>query len=372
MRFQICAFIFLQLGIILSQAAISAPIKVQIAFVEALAPKDTTSSERFQKEYETAVAIGKAQAQKELSSCGFELSTKLVFYDASDSLQALEQAKKLAQENVWLLVGPRRSNHYLLFAKGAPETPTVSLMASAKEVSDLGSLHVSLAPTNKKMAQVAVGKLKDIDHSSGTAFLSVVSEDCVSCVDFEKEFSIEAQKEGVKKLGVIKLAGESPSLEEVKEKVKALKPPFLLVPNYSKLSAAIIHAVQPLSPDTLFIGGDGWGDTQFGFVQNNDYVGKARGFTVRGFPPHQIGLNQFTLGNSLPTETATQIASSSSLAILKALDGLTQILCEKKPKTKESFFNSFKKLSGKKFNAPWGVSVYSLKDGNIVYAETRR
>jgi len=372
MRFITFNLIFLQLASLASQTAMTSPTKVQVAFVEALAPKDTTSSERFQKEYETSVALGKAQVEGELARCGYELSTKMVFYDASDSIQALEQAKKLSQEDTWLLIGPRRSNHYLLFSQGALDTPSVSLMASSSEVSELGSLHVSLAPTNKKMAQVAVNKLKDFNFSSEPEFLSIVAEDCVTCVDFEKDFAEIAKKEGIKKLGIIKLTGESPSLEEVKNKVKSLKPAFVLVPNYSKLSAAIIHAAQPLSPKSVFIGGDGWGDTNFGFVQNNVYVGQAKGFTVRGFPPHQVGLTQFSLGKNLSRENASRVASSSSLAILKTFDGLKDLLCSKKPKNRESFASSFKNVSTKIFNSPWGVSVFSLQDGNIVYSETRR
>jgi hypothetical protein len=371
MRFIAFNLMVLQFASFAAQPARTSPIKVPIAFVEALAPKDTTSSERFQKEYETAVALGKEQVAKELSQCGYELSTQMVFYDASDSIQAHEQAKKLSQENMWLLIGPRRSNHYLLFAKGALKTPSVSLMASSQEVSELGSLHVSLAPTNKKMARVAVDKLKDFNFASEPEFLSVVAEDCVTCMDFEKDFSEFAKKEGIKKLGIVKLAGESPSLEEVKKKVKSLKPAFVLVPNYSKLSAAIIHAVQPLSPKSVFIGGDGWGDTHFGFVQNNVYVGQAKGFTVRGFPPHQIGLSQFELGKALSKEKASRVASSSSLAILKAFDGLKDLLCSTKPQTRESFNSAFRNQSMKLFSSPWGVSVFSLQDGSIVYSETR-
>ncbi|MSP19807.1 MAG: hypothetical protein EXR74_09595 [Bdellovibrionales bacterium] len=353
--------------------AASVKIKVPVTFVEALAPKDTTSSERFQKEYESAVAIGKTHSKNQLAKCGYEISEKLVFYDASDSIQALEQAKKSAGEGSWLLVGPRRSNHYLLFVKGAPDTPSVSLMASAKEVSTLGSLHLSMAPLNGEMAGVAVEKVKSLMGKNKASYLSVVSEDCVTCVDFAAEFDKSATKGGVKKLAEIKVVGESPDLEPVKKLIKQHSPKFVLLPNYSKVSAAVIHAVLPIAPETVFVGGDGWGDTKFGFVQNNENLDAAKGFTVRGFPPVAIGLTQFDLGkNILKDKIAPDLASGSALAIVRIFDGLAKFLCEAKPSDSKSFQASFKSKGKKQFSAPWGVSIYSLKSGNIVYSETRR
>ena len=370
---RIFAFTAVQIGIITSQIALASPIKVQVAFVEALAPKDTTSSERFQKEYEASVAIAKTYSKSELAKCGYEVDEKLVFYDASDSLQALEQAKKLSEGGSWLLVGPRRSNHYLLFVKGAPETPSVSLMASAKEISTLGALHLSLAPQNDAMAKVAAAKASDLGARKSPTYLSVVSGDCVTCVDFAKDFSGYAAKEGLIKLGELTITGDSPDLKNVVAVAKKQKPDFILLPNYSKVSAAVIHAVMPVHPKVVFIGGDGWGDSKFGFVQNNDNVGSAQGFTVRGFPPHGVGLGEFDLGKrALKDPAASQLASGSSLAIVKAFDGLTKILCEKRPKDAGSFAKAFKELGKKSLSAPWGVSVYSLKSGDIVYSETRR
>jgi len=350
-----------------------AKIKVPVTFTEALAPKDTTSSERFQKEYESAVATGKRHSQEQLAKCGFEISEKLSFYDASDSVQALEQAKKASEEGSWLLVGPRRSNHYLLYIKGAPNTPSVSLMASAREVADSGPLHLSMAPLNGQMASVALKKVKSLAGKDKAEYLSVVSEDCVTCVDFAAEFDKSATANGVKKLAEIKVVGESPDLEPVKRLVKQHSPKFILLPNYSKVSAAVIHAVLPLVPNAIFVGGDGWGDTKFGFVGNNENLDAAKGFTVRGFPPASIGLDQFDLGKRvLKDKNAPDLASGSALAIVRIFDGLAKLLCEAKPADSKAFQSAFKNKGQKLFSAPWGVSIYSLKTGNIVYSETRR
>src|SRR5690242_16972957 len=126
----------------------AAPISVKVSFIEALAPRDTTSSERFQKDYDKAIEVGKKAVASRLQKCGYDLTTETAFYDASDPLQARERAIDLVKKGSWLIVGPRRSNHYLLLAQGAGDVPTVSLMASASEVSMLGNRHISLSPLN--------------------------------------------------------------------------------------------------------------------------------------------------------------------------------------------------------------------------------
>lgn len=89
------------LSIVASQVLFAAtPVKV--SFLEALAPRDTTSSERFQKEYDFAIQTGKDLTKSELAKCGYELVDEKNLYDASDTLQALEGAKKARENGAWL------------------------------------------------------------------------------------------------------------------------------------------------------------------------------------------------------------------------------------------------------------------------------
>ena len=346
--------------------------QVPITFIEALAPKDTTASERFQTEYKAAVEAGKNLSKSKLAKCGYELSEKLVFYDASDNIQALEEAKKSAEQGSWLLVGPRRSNHYLLFVKGAPFTPSISLMASASEVSDLAPLHLSMATLNKHLAQTAISQLKKQSKETTPSYLSVVSEDCVTCVDFAKEFDAIATKNGIHKTLELKVVGDTPNLEPVKEAAKKHKPKYILLPNYSKVSAYLMHALIPIVPNAIFIGGDGWGDSKYGFIQNNENLNQANGFTVRGFPPAQEGLKEFELGRKLlKTHQGPELFSGSAQAIVRIFDGLSTLLCQSKPKTPQEFQAAFKNSGQKLFSAPWGVSLYSLKNGEIIYERKR-
>lgn len=355
-----------------SQSDIKQPIKVKISFMEALAPKDTTSSERFQKEYEYAVQTGKDLTREKLKSCGYEITEEKVLYDASDNLQAFEQAKKSEASGAWLIVGPRRSNHYLLAVKGAPETPSVSIMASAKEVFELNSLHLSLAQSNQKMAEVLAREVQK-KFKPNAKYFSIVSEDCVTCIDFAESFDSTAKKLKLKNIHQLKISGEQPDIGSLKKVFLKEKPDFIVIPNYSMVSAYLMGTISKWNPNIYFIGGDGWGDAKYGFVHDSPQLSKVNGMTVKGLPPVNKGLDFFDLGKEIlknPSLASAFPASGSAQALLKVIQDVSDLLCKYKPKDKAEFVVNFKENGSKYFKNPWGVSVYKLSAGEIVFDKT--
>lgn len=361
---------FLALVFMFASSGFAAPIIVKVSFVEALALRDTTSSERFQKEFEAVIQLGKTELKSKLQGCGYQLESQTAFYDASDPLQAKERAEQAVKEGTWLIVGPRRSNHYLLLAQGAPKTPTVSLMASSSEVGALDSLHLSLSPLNAEMAQSAAREAATrVRKVSSPTYVAIVSRDCLTCGDFADHFEIAAKRLGLKESARIEITGELPSIEPLRVKIQALRPTFILLPNFSKVSAHVMAGVHDASSKSFFVGGDGWGDAQFGFVQNGKSLDTVTGMTVRGFPPVKDGLRAFPLGRRVLAEAKTlEIASSGpGLAILKVMASTADILCSAKPKSADAFRAAFTKQGRKEFRAPWGVSIYQLNHGSISY-----
>lgn len=347
-------------------------IKVKISFMEALAPKDTTSSERFQKEYEYAVQTGKELTREKLKSCGYEISEDKVLYDASDNLQAFEQAKKSEASGAWLIVGPRRSNHYLLAVKGAPETPSVSIMASAKEVFELNSLHLSLAQSNKQMAKVLAREVHK-KFKPNAKYFSIVSEDCVSCVDFAESFDSAAKKLNLKNSHELKITGEQPNVDSLKILFLKEKPDFVVIPNYSMVSAYLMGIISKWDTKIYFVGGDGWGDAKYGFVHDSPQLSKVNGMTVKGLPPVNKGLEFFDLGKEIlknPSLASAFPASGSAQALLKTIQDVSDLLCTYRPKDESEFALNFKLNGSKYFKNPWGVSVFKLSAGEIVFDKT--
>lgn len=344
-------------------------IPVQIAFVEALAPRDTTSSVRYQQSYEGTIAVASELLEKKLNRCGYRFETKTAFYDASDALKAKEFGAKSAAEGAWLIVSPRRSNHYLLLVQGAEEVPTASLMASADKVGELGPRHRTLSPINSKMASVAAQEAKRRTKKNAR-YVSVISSDCANCVDFAKAFDGAASGLGLKKEAEILLTGETIVAADLREKVKAARPDFVLLPNYSKVSSAVMAAFNDEKNPPIFVGGDGWGDAQYGFVQNGLDIQNVKGITVRGFPPVDSGLSVFPLGREILKSKRKTLAFTPDLSILKILDESASTLCSTRPKDRNAFRIAFEGKQGKGLNAPWGVSIFELKRGEIHFAKT--
>lgn len=346
------------------------PIRVPIHFFEALAPKDTTSSERFQTEYDSAIQTAKSLVSGRLSKCGYQIDEKMVFYSASDALEAHERGAASEKAKAWMIVGPRRSNHYALLAKGSPNTPSVSTMASSQEIEALAPLHISIAPTNRIMAKAAALESKRLAKGAKPSYISVVSEDCLACVDFATRFDEAALPLKLKKLNDFRIQGETPDLKVVATSVLAAKPSIILVPNYSKVAAQVIAAIHAVYPTVIFVGGDGWGDSRFGFVQDAKDLQGTTGITVRGFPSTEAGLSAFALGKSLlasKKSSLTKPGSATALSILKIVEGTADLLCKFKPKSESDFKTAFLEDGAKSFKSPWGVSIYKLKDGDISY-----
>ena len=355
------------IALILTAQALAAPTVVKVAFVEALAPKDTTSSERFQKDYDLAIAAGRRAMEKRLLSCGYTLEIETAFYDASDALQARERGAEIERKGAWLIVGPRRSNHYILLTQGAPQTPSVSLMASASEVGALGARHVSLSPLNADMARAAAAESKArVKKLKNQSYISIVSKDCATCVDFDLVFSNEAKKLGIKQSARIEVAGESPDTSAIEAAVKTNAPAFILLPNYSKVSSLMMSRLT--GGKFFFVGGDGWGDANFGFVHESPGTSAAHGFSVRGYPPIEHGLNR--LDRQILAQRELLPKGGPALGILKSIDGLTEMLCRSRAKTQAAFAKTFEQQGRRIFAAPWGTSLYEITNGGLSFKST--
>ena len=356
------------LTLISLQAVAAEPKSVKIDFIEALSPKDTTSSERFQKDFEGAISTSKSLLAPRLEKCGYTFETKVHFYEAGDPLKAKDISKSVEGDGSWLIVGPRRSNHYLLLVQGTERIPTISLMASTDQVATLPAQHLSLSPTNTQMAEVAA---KEMLARKKSNYVTIVSDDCGNCVDFSKAFDQFAGKQGLKKLAELKVTGETIDTSAVQSFIKKHSPHAVMLPNYSKISGAVMAAFNDFPKKPLFVGGDGWGDNRYGFVQNGLAIDKISGITVRGFPPVDKALASFPLGKQIQANSNTESMSGSILGVTKIMDSIATLVCDGRPDSKEAFKSYFEKKAPTFLRAPWGVSVYSLVRGEITFEKMR-
>jgi hypothetical protein len=364
-KFIVLAVFFLHIG---GLAFAEQKTVVSLYFAEALDPTDSVSSKKFQQEYETAIDLGSELISQKIAQCGFKLNIKKQFYSVSDPLQALERGKAAKSENAWLVVGPRRSNHYMLLVNGAKDTPTVSLMASSNKIKGLGKLHLSMVPTNSIMARGAVFESKEwIKNGKNKKYVSIVSAECTYCKDFANQFDLEAESLGLKNAKSFEVVGKAPDLKNIIKELKKINPSFILIPNYSYLSSFVISKLHVVNKGWFFVGADGWGALKEGFVVNGRDIVTAKGFSVRGNPSVEKGLTTFGLGRRLTDIQKGKITSSSPMTILRVFDSLGKFLCKHKPKTKKEFDRSYVKYGSNYFSAPWGVSVFQLEKQTITY-----
>ena len=139
------------------------------------------------------------------------------------------------------------------------------------------------------------------------------------------------------------------------------------------VSAYAMGIISKWNPKIYFIGGDGWGDAKYGFVHNSPQLSKVNGMTVKGFPPINKGLEFFPLGKEIlknPSLASAFPASGSAQALLKAIEDVSEFLCKFKPKDKTEFAQAFKQNGSQFFKNPWGVSVFKLSQGEIVFDKT--
>jgi hypothetical protein len=244
-------------------------------------------------------------------------------------------------------------------------------MASSDEVSTLGARHLSLVSPNSVMARVAAREaLGRIPSSVARSYVSIVRGDCLFCKGFAEQFDAEAKLIGLQKSGEVSILSDEPDLKEIISAIQTHKPAFILLPNYSIVTGYLIEKLHKTFPKMFYVGGDGWG-ANFGFVENGRNIGDAKGFTVRGNPPVDVGMRSFPSGQKLLADSGrVPVTSASALSLMKIFDSTKTLLCRHKPKTPQAFASSFEKSGKELFAAPWGVSIYELSSGNIVYKKS--
>lgn len=348
--------------------AYSAPIPVKVYLVEALSPHDSNSSEIFTRKFESTLEIAKEQTTSALLKCGYNLQFKFLPFEANDPLQVYEHAQAAEKEGAWLIIGPRRSNHYLLSIRGAPNTPSVSTMAASTEIDKEGPLHLSVYPRNSDLAVGAVhASLNTFQDLKDKSYFTILNEDCVMCRDFSIHYDSFAKTKGLKKLGQLSIHGENPEIEPILSAVQTSKPNLILLPNYSKASAIVMGTIHAKFPTIRFIGGDGWGDNEVGYVKLNPAVENAYGVCTRGFPPAALGMREFPLGKKvLAIQSDPSFPSGTpGVALLRIFQGLEDLLCEKRPTQLSNFKSAFLQTGSRVFRRSKKVSVYNSLENEV-------
>jgi hypothetical protein len=188
---------------------------VTLGFLESPYETENNPSSRYRERYEQAIAYAIGRAEKRLNSCGYSFRTVVRYFESSEKAKAEELAHALTTEKqTWFILGPRRSDHFLIAARGSGDTPIVSIMANASAIFDLKPPKFTMEEPISLLAASAVRAVAKEKY--GTRYGVFVDATCPSCRDFARSFE-EIGGTLLKKAFALDTAGESPDFKALDE-----------------------------------------------------------------------------------------------------------------------------------------------------------
>ncbi len=340
---------------------------VQVNAIAALSHTDSDYSERFRYVYNTALGIAVDSENIKLRSCGYKISTSTNFYSGGDPMGPSDGIRAAEKNNPWLLIGPDRSNEFIIATRARTiSTPIVSTMASAHELNSLPLEAFSAVPLVNEMAKLAVkGTLAE---NYGKSFATILDPTCLLCRDFVKFFESEAIKQNLTRVFSTEVTSETPNINFVVAQTLKSKPDFFLLPGYSKQSGFIIAELGKSFPESRFVGSDGWGDGEFGYLTKFPINEKQKGLTVRpGLPSSKMSDPLSTPFSSLKWKGVEISPPFAAFALREIVQKVSQMLCFNRPKSKEEFAQIISLKEKSFFHLRSGLSFYRLENGKLRY-----
>lgn len=341
-------------------------IEVRVGAMDALSKSDSVTSERFKRGYEAAFFYAFGKYDQKLQKCGYRMSVDFDHFEQEDAAGVQRSAKNLEERGSWIVFAPSRSNHFLLAAKSVTNTPLVSSLANANEVYEQQGPAFTMYPTSSALAQGLLSSIKG--KGWGKTYGVAVDRACLVCRDFAASFETAAAGK-LKKVFEVDVPGEPPQMDDLIKHLSEQLPEILLLPNYSKNSGYIISALKERFPNLRFLGGDGWGTDEFGFLLRYPIGKEQVGLTARGSlassKMRQMlkmqSLDSYWSGEALPP-------SNQSYLISEFVEKITDQLCKTRPTNREVFVSNVRKLPKDFFRTNAGVGVFALKDGTLKFS----
>src|SRR3990167_2587499 len=341
-------------------------IPVKIGILESLNITNSTASERFKSAYLSAIYYAMGENDKKLASCGYLYQIVPAFFSNSSLLSEKTMASELETAGTWIILGPKRSDPYVMAMKGLHSTPLISLMAASAFIENLKPPYFTAAPGIHFLVEAASKAVEkeNIGYSYGT----FVDATCIECKDFENEFD-KINKNKLKKVFSIDGGGDAPSVERLFQKLATNKIDFLLLPNYSKFTVHVISQIYPVYPNIKFLGSDGWGQTVWSFLPGYGLSSNIIGISIRvGYSDE--GMEDYYKVYSLDVAWKNELLKPPYAAYgsIELIQKITDDLCNAKPKNKHDFFTYLLRQNKSHYRTKVPISVYRLRRGMLEFS----
>lgn len=345
-------------------------IPVTVGIFEALDLTDSTSSERYRYSMEAAFNYAFGESEKVINKCGYRFRVIRDYFAATDSLAPKKTVEKMEKDGAWVLFGPRRSDQFHIASLGQKQSVLVSPM-SESIVANNNHPIFSMYPASKELALAALKALKK--ENFGLKYGAFIDASCNACREFEAEFDQYAEKTGYQKSFSIDSVGDQPNLSKLIDILSQNHIGFLLLPNKSKFSGYTISEIAKRFPTIKYVGSNGWGDDQYGFLLKYAIPTNVRGLCVRGGKSHQklkglLGIHSLDYlwnGNVTPP-------SYTALMAVRFVRQLSDDLCQHHPKTRQNLYQMMKRFPGNHFKAENNISVLHLANSELKWEEATR
>lgn len=195
-----------------------------------------------------------------------------------------------------------------------------------------------------------------------------IDKTCVFCRDFAKNFSESSNRIGIQSLFSFDLESETPDISELERLIKIHELHFLLLPNYSKQSGFVISSLKTKFPHLKFVGSDGWGDGEFGYLTKFPLGNDQIGFSLRpGRPDANMRELLKVPGFNVAWQGMVIKPPFAVFALIELLQKVTEQLCTLRPKSREQFQTKILSKSATTFRSNAGMSVYLLRGKTLKY-----
>jgi hypothetical protein len=335
-------------------------IPIRIGALTASDPASTEYNRKFRTAFEGSLFYSLGRNTNKIESCGYRYELSFGYYQIDDKLSAMEVAKRLEESNAWVVVGPDRSDHFVLASKGVSKSFLVSALAGSNMATSLPFPTFTMSPENNEFANTLFAAARE--QKFGAKYAVAVDRSCKFCTDFSESY----KKYAGNPLFTFDISEENPRISELKGFLKEHKPNYLLLPVYSRLAGRIISSLSQFS-DLKFAGGDSWGDDKFSFLPKFPIAKHQRGLTVR------VGASDAIISQIFETQSlrfSTDFEESNyvpipSLLHANFINQVTNLICEMKPKSRAEFIEIVRARYRDTFRPNLGISVYELRDGAI-------
>jgi hypothetical protein len=294
------------------------------------------------------------------------------YYDVADKLAPKERAQYLESSGVHVILGPRRSEQYLVATHGLSRTPIVSTAASANDVQDLSPPFFTMFPYIEDFVSAALKTLSKEKYSK--TYASAYDVTCLACRDYQKSFEKMALKKGYKNQFSLEVASDKPDLTPLIETIRREKVGFLLIPAYPKTAAFIIASLQTEFPHLRYVGTHSWGDAAYGFLEDYKIAPHVKGFAVNATASSELMGKLYNVWSlDRDSKTGPFGPPASGYRVIDFIRIMTRDLCalkknKKMLSSKQDFHQFFGSLPKTHFQRKDHMGVFRLENGDFQYS----